>query len=326
VATAVANPLFSIIVPCHNGERWITDALKSCWRQNYRPLEVIVVDDGSTDHSFDRVSEYSAQRPALVNLLKQANKGAPAARMRGFQASSGNYVLFLDADDRLCDDALATLVGGFSKGADVSYGRARWIDETGAVAELLDQDPGQSGDPFLDVLEHHPITSSVAFRRDTISCCPWNLDLPCAQEFDLLIRCALSDFRFWFQPFVVAEIRRHGAPNRITNRTSSILASVAAKLTLSYRETLQEKGKLSEDRAAAVDYSLLSYAIVLYRQGRRVEARELIRRVDWRHARRSWRFKRLSYHAIALTSGLYVSHLAWLGRQRLRGAPWVSWK
>lgn len=97
---------FSIIIPCYNGERWLADAIRSCVHQTARDLEVIVVDDGSTDGSH-AVATTAAQADARVRVIRQDNQGVGAARNAGLAIVSGEYVNFFDADDLLAPDKLA---------------------------------------------------------------------------------------------------------------------------------------------------------------------------------------------------------------------------
>ena len=86
--------LISIIIPVYNQEKELLFALSSIKKQTYRPLEVIVVDDGSK-------KALSSQRSVLnipIKIIRQNNKGAPAARNRGFREAKGEYVIFWDAD------------------------------------------------------------------------------------------------------------------------------------------------------------------------------------------------------------------------------------
>ena len=92
-------PLVSIVIPCYNGATTIVEAIRSALDQTYKNIEIIVVDDGSTDDSGAIVREVMISEPS-VSLYIQENKGLSAARNFGLRYAKGEYVAFLDADDK----------------------------------------------------------------------------------------------------------------------------------------------------------------------------------------------------------------------------------
>lgn len=100
----------SVIVPVYNGEAFIADAISSILRQNYVPMEIIVVDDGSTDKTAAIVKNFPE-----ITYIYQKNSGAPAARNRGLQIAKGNMIAFLDADDLWSDDKINLQLSLFRK-------------------------------------------------------------------------------------------------------------------------------------------------------------------------------------------------------------------
>ncbi len=103
------KPVVSCIVPVFNAERYLAEALDSILAQTWRPLEVIVVDDGSTDGTAHIAAGYGAE----VSYIHQANAGPAAARNRGLDAAAGAYVAFLDADDLWHKEKLARQMARF---------------------------------------------------------------------------------------------------------------------------------------------------------------------------------------------------------------------
>lgn len=103
----MSGPLVSVCMPCFNAEAYVGAALESVLAQTYSPIEVIVVDDGSTDGSAGVVRSFEVEG---VRLLRSSGKGAAAARNMAFAASSGLYVLYLDADDLISTDHVGALV------------------------------------------------------------------------------------------------------------------------------------------------------------------------------------------------------------------------
>jgi len=101
--------LISVIIPVYNHAEELVACLHSLEKQTYRPLEIIVVDDGSADRPFERLARESF--PVSYETVKlEANRGAPAARNEGFKRSHGGYVMFLDADAVLVPEAIKELV------------------------------------------------------------------------------------------------------------------------------------------------------------------------------------------------------------------------
>src|ERR1700758_706720 len=93
--------LISVIIPVYNAEKYLAEAIESVLAQTYRPIEVIVVDDGSTDSSAD-----IAKRFASVRYCFQSHSGLGATRNRGIDLSQGKFLAFLDADDLWVEDKL----------------------------------------------------------------------------------------------------------------------------------------------------------------------------------------------------------------------------
>jgi glycosyltransferase involved in cell wall biosynthesis len=124
-ATALANdaPLVSMVMPAYNSARYIAQALDSALAQDYFALEIIVVDDGSTDDTVNIVSRYGDK----VRLLSQKNQGSAAARNLGIREARGKYIAFLDADDawwphKIRHQVAAMIQGGYK----MAYSRFIW--------------------------------------------------------------------------------------------------------------------------------------------------------------------------------------------------------
>jgi glycosyltransferase involved in cell wall biosynthesis len=99
------QPLVTVVIPAHNAERFVAEAIESVLAQTYAPVETIVVDDGSTDRTAEIAARYDD-----VRLLHQKNRGAPAARNAGVAISSGELLTFHDADDAMLPNRLETQV------------------------------------------------------------------------------------------------------------------------------------------------------------------------------------------------------------------------
>ena len=89
------GPLVSVVIPVFNGERFLREAVQSVFDQDYAPLEIIIVDDGSTDGT----AAVAKSLPEIVRYLYQTNRGPAAARNRGIEHALGDLIAFADADD-----------------------------------------------------------------------------------------------------------------------------------------------------------------------------------------------------------------------------------
>src|SRR5262245_8511327 len=108
--------LVSIVIPCFNQARFLATAIESALAQTDQRCEIIVVDDGSTDDTRTVAAEYPT-----VTCISQTNAGLPAARNCGLRRSTGEYVIFLDADDRLLAEAAKRGVGELLRNPDCAF-------------------------------------------------------------------------------------------------------------------------------------------------------------------------------------------------------------
>jgi len=102
-------PLVSVIVPVYNGEKYLRECLDSLFAQTLTDIEIIVVDDGSTDNSAEISHEYELRNPARFKYFYQENSGQSSARNTGLNHVSGKYIAFCDADDAYSPKALEIL-------------------------------------------------------------------------------------------------------------------------------------------------------------------------------------------------------------------------
>lgn len=92
------SPLVSVLIPLYNTDKYLVECLDSIINQTYKNLEVIIVNDGSTDNSLPIANEY-ADRYEWINVYSQKNSGAASARNKAFSLSAGNYIQYFDSDD-----------------------------------------------------------------------------------------------------------------------------------------------------------------------------------------------------------------------------------
>lgn len=128
------RPLVSVIVPVHNGERYLASALQSILNQDYQPLEVIVVDDGSVDRSAEIARSYE------IRYVYQSNQGAAMARNVGVTVAQGEFYAFLDQDDIWAPNKLHLQIDYLLSHPRVGYVLAN---------QQLFLEPGTSAPPWL---------------------------------------------------------------------------------------------------------------------------------------------------------------------------------
>lgn len=102
------KPFISIVIPLYNKEKSITKTLSSIFHQSFSDFEIVIVDDGSTDRSYQIVREFQAknEKDVIIKLVQQTNAGPSSARNTGVRHASAEWIVFLDADDELLNDAL----------------------------------------------------------------------------------------------------------------------------------------------------------------------------------------------------------------------------
>ena len=103
---SVDDPLVSVVIPTYNYAKYIAAAINSVLKQSYRNIELIVIDDGSTDDTADVIAIYEGK----LRYYFQKNQGLSAARNKGIELSNGRYIQFLDSDDILGADSIRSKV------------------------------------------------------------------------------------------------------------------------------------------------------------------------------------------------------------------------
>jgi glycosyltransferase involved in cell wall biosynthesis len=165
------RPTVSIVIDNYNYERFLGDAIESALRQTYPSVEVVVVDDGSTDGSGEVIDRYRHR----VVAVAQSNRGQAAALNAGFAASTGDLVIFLDADDELLPQAAERVVQHFRPGVAKLHFRLNAVDKDGAALGFTNPPSSQrltagSVVPSLLRIGRYPtpVMSGNAFARGVL--------------------------------------------------------------------------------------------------------------------------------------------------------------
>jgi glycosyltransferase involved in cell wall biosynthesis len=210
--------LISVIIPTYNRASLIAASMDSVLVQTYRPIELIVVDDGSSDNTQEVVSEWALKADArlAVRYFHQANKGGCAARNRGLRESRGEFISFLDSDDRLLPRALQRKVDCLRAGnAPYCYDRGERVDGQGKSLGYHGRSWSAYGGLFF--LTYHFDSAGPLIRRSLcIQVGPWHNSLSGSQEVEYFARLKLHGGRGIFLDEVGHVVVEH-AGSRITN-------------------------------------------------------------------------------------------------------------
>jgi glycosyltransferase involved in cell wall biosynthesis len=203
----VSEPSVSVVIPCYNQAHFLAEAIESALAQEQGQIEIVVVDDGSTDNA----GEISKRYPK-VRYLRQENRGAAAARNTGIAASSGEFLVFLDADDRLLPGAVDAGVQAFRGEPAIAcaIGACRDIGPGGEALGTPDQVLVHR-DHYLALLRSCFVLSgsSVLFSRWCLEALDgFEESYVAGDDYDLYLRIARR-FPIECHGRIVTEYRRH---------------------------------------------------------------------------------------------------------------------
>ena len=237
----ILKPLVSIIIPYYNQPEFVKEAVLSAKEQKYPNLEIIVVDDGSLTPA-DSLLEQSAE----VTILRTENHGVSAARNLGFRKSSGEFLIFLDSDDRLMPGAIEAHLQALDRqpGAGLSFGALKFIDHGGVElrAAHICRPRKQY---FVPLLESNLIGSPGAtmMRRESfVASGMFNESFSMGEDYDLYLRIARQG-PLVRHTFCTLEYRKHGsnasrAQEQMLQGTMQILDHLEPALSPSERKKL----------------------------------------------------------------------------------------
>ena len=237
--------LVSVIIPCFNAEKWLREAIDSVLGQSHPQVEVIVIDDGSSDRSLEIIQSYGDR----LIWRSQQNQGANVARNRGFALAQGAYIQYLDADDYLLPQKIAQQVACLhSNRADFVYGDWRYQHHLTDGKVLLDEIRvcGDKSD-FLESLLANDRWSNLApmlFRRGLVEQVSWDETLAAAQDRDFLFSIMLAGAKSVYLPGCKAIYRLYpGDSVSTTSKTRWFKAH--CRVMAKAEQNLRQRGLLS---------------------------------------------------------------------------------
>lgn len=270
-------PFISILIPCFNAERWIKGTINSALAQDYPHKEVIVVDDGSTDNSWELIQGYGPR----IRAERTSNKGACSARNYLLQLSKGEWLQYLDADDYLLHGKVSSQVHGLENApdADILYGPGI-IEEhwTGEVNRYTLPIP-EPRDPWILLARWRlPQTGAVLWKKKAIEDVGgWKTDQPCCQEHELYLHLlkAGKQFHYTTEP---GAVYRKWSDDSVCERNKMETYCQRLKITDATEQHLAEINELSVARQDEINQARFECARIIWTVDR-AWARSLIRQV-----------------------------------------------
>lgn len=246
--------MVTVIIPCYNCEKSIDRAMQSVFAQLWQNIEIILIDNKSTDNTLKILRKYQEANPSQVKVYKEHKPGAPAVRNHGLYKAKGDYIQFLDADDELLPEKIfRQLQIARNTGADVVAGECllNYNDSKYKIIRHVDSNPWRGL-----ISSKLGITSSNLWRTSTLkSIKGWDEAITSSQEYDLLFRLLKNDANIVVDQLANTII--HFSSNSISKSTNTkalkrILYN-RISLRLKIKEELKIRGQFTHELAEAID-------------------------------------------------------------------------
>ena len=243
---AVVPRLVSTIIPVFNRPDQLPEAVASVTQQNYRPIEIIIVDDGSTDGLTLATAQRLAEAcPGIIRFATQKNGGPGVAREHGRQLAQGEFIQYLDSDDILLPHKFDRQVAALTESpdADVAYGKTRYRHEDGRVEPDAWKGSGtRRATMFPEFLnERWWDTPNPLYRASIcLKAGPWS-ELRLEEDWEYDCRVAARGGNLVWVPAFVCEVRAHGGErlSRGSNDDSQRMQTRARSHSLIWQHALE---------------------------------------------------------------------------------------
>jgi glycosyltransferase involved in cell wall biosynthesis len=273
------TPLVSIVIPCYNGQDFIKEAIDSALDQTYPNIEVIVLNDGSTDRSLDAIESFGDR----IRIESNTNQGVQLTRNRGIELAKGEYIKFLDSDDVLLWDCIETQVAQLSQlppeSKAIVYGDVQWTDRQ---LQPISNYPSQPQPPEMDavaaIMSHSPVTSCPIHKREyLLEVGGFDPFLITRHENNLHLRLVLSGVQFVYAPCLVYKYRQYSDDSRLSRASYTKMGSMYYFDVLERdKATIEEKTgmALSPEVRSTFAKDYWTYGRVVLREGYHGEAQK----------------------------------------------------
>jgi 2-alkyl-3-oxoalkanoate reductase len=238
----------AVVITTYNHAHFLDDAITSVLSQSAPVDEIIVVDDGSTDHP-ERVTD----RHRTVHFVRQRQSGLPTARNTGWRAATSDFVVFLDADDRLTDHAIEVNAARLRAHPEAAFSYGAYVNVRMDLNLTSAPVFPPACDGFADFLRGNPIGmhATVMYRRSAIAAVGGFADgLPACEDYDLYLRIA-SGHPVVHGDEVLAEYRHHGAN---MSRDSAMMLKAALDVLHGQKDRARSTGLLRAYREGVASW------------------------------------------------------------------------
>jgi amino acid adenylation domain-containing protein len=246
LATSVSSSV-SVIIPAYNSSQFLPAAIESVLRQTYSEIEIIVVDDGSTDDPKGVCDRYPT-----VKYIYQSNQGVAIARNTGISASQGAALIFLDSDDCLLPEAVELGVNCLKDRPEAGFVFGSYLfkvinaDGSYTTQKLFDEPPAVASYATILAAQHKIQCATVLFRREAIEAVSgFDPSLTVMEDLNLFLRVART-FPIYFHDRVVSEYRYHGG--NVSSKSAQMLIGTLSVHRLEW-DRVQQTGNFAELKA-----------------------------------------------------------------------------
>jgi len=244
----------SIVIPCFNAERTVGDTIESALAQTWRDIEIIVVDDGSSDRSGDIIREFKDR----VRADFRPNRGASAARNRGTALATGACIQYLDADDLLAAGAVERRLEALNRsGADVAYSDWQRFEAGTDGSQRLGEIVGrrmEDVDPDAEIAcatDFWAPPAALLYRRSIVDAIgSWHARLPVIQDARFLFDAARQRARFVHVPGVLAFYRH--VSSSLSRGNERVFMLDVYRNAIEIQSLWEEDGPLTDARRNAL--------------------------------------------------------------------------
>lgn len=276
------SPLVSIIIPVYNKGAYIKETLDSALAQSYTKIEIVLVNDGSTDGSLAILREYADRFPDIVRLINSENRGVSAATNLGIEAAKGEYLQFLDADDLMSADKIEGQIQLLSGKGKKTLATCEWVNfkddihQYSRVPYGVFRDFASGLDLLLRFWNHQEMMaiSSYLTHRDLIQQAgPWDEPLTINQDGEFFCRILLKAKEVLFEPNGTVFYRQPGHGNVSQQKSEKAALSLLDSLKSYEKSVLEVEDSFRVRLALKKVYQKYLYDIFPNYRGLLIDAR-----------------------------------------------------